>query len=265
MRSDTDEALKTWFEDYLFWAQKETLFPIIRTESAPHPLCVIIPIQALLHIVCAEWLTFADYINACLNQIDWEISRPAFLPVTQDREAIIDKLRTLRQVGGFESQQRHHRRPVQHADTYGLTVDESDTSRLGRDVKDGPIFGPYKRDYELVLERLVDYEACIYSLSTIVNSTVGLEDGWNTAKSSESMGNLTLITSLFVPPSLIASILGMNTESPTENALKWWAVAAMARWVAQIGEGGKDADADAVQEIQETKDGAPEVNGDGNF
>ncbi|KAK2668042.1 hypothetical protein RAB80_015421 [Fusarium oxysporum f. sp. vasinfectum] len=117
MRSDTDGALKTWLKDYLFWAQKETLFPIIRIESTPHPLCVIIPIQALLRLVCAEWRTFADYINGRLNQIDWELSRPAFLPVTQDREAIMDKLSvwrrwlpicldmlsgTLRQVAGFE-------------------------------------------------------------------------------------------------------------------------------------------------------------------
>ncbi|KAK2684512.1 hypothetical protein QWA68_016719 [Fusarium oxysporum] len=322
VRSDIDKALKTWFEDFLFWAQKETLFPILRTESAPHSLCIIVPIQALLHLVSTEWLTFADYINARLNQIDWEISRPAFLPVTQDRESIMDKLSvwrrwlpicrdmlsgTLRQVAGFEWQQRRRgleqlkrpqRGPVQCADTYGRVVDESDASRFSRDVKNGPIFGPYKRDYELVLERLVDYEARIDRLSTVVNSAVSLEDARNTAKSSESMGNLTLLASLFVPPSLIASILGMNTESLTENALKWWAVAsvvavlllfglyqtmtnehlwrfwwklrmrtadrfaAMARWVVQIGEGGKDAD--AVQVIQDPKNGAPQVNGDGN-
>ncbi|KAM5343844.1 hypothetical protein ACJ41O_012381 [Fusarium nematophilum] len=244
MRSNGDEAQKTWFEDFVFWAQKETLFPILHTDFVPHPSCVIIPIQALLHLVCAEWLTFADYLNARLNQIDWEISRPAFLPVTDDREPIMDKLSvwrrwlpicrdmlsgTLRQVSGFEWQQRHQKWPPQRADSYGRGADDWDASRLGRDVRNGPIFGPYKRDYEMVLERLVDYEARIDRLSTVVNSAVSLEDARNTAKNSESVGNLTLLASLFVPPSLIAGILGMNTEalSDMREALKWWAVASV--------------------------------------
>jgi hypothetical protein len=89
------------------------------------------------------------------------------------------------------------------------------------------IFDPYRRDYERIQERLNDYEVRIDRLSTVVNNAISLEDARNTAKNSESVGNLTVLASLFVPPSLVASLLAMNTEplKDLDEALKWWVVA----------------------------------------
>ncbi|KAM0420455.1 hypothetical protein ACHAPT_011747 [Fusarium lateritium] len=222
MRSDQDETPRSWFEDFVFWAQKETCFPLLPSRSSPtSPL--VIPVQALLHLVCTDWLTFTDYLNARLNQIDWEISRPAFLPVNDDREPILNKLNiwrrwvpvcrdmlaaTLRQASGLELRQRRYDGEAYKIDTEA-------------------IFDPYRRDYERIQERLNDYEVRIDRLSTVVNSAISLEDARNTAKNSESVGNLTVLASLFVPPSLVASLLAMNTEplKDLDEALKWWVVA----------------------------------------
>ncbi|KAL2679221.1 hypothetical protein Neosp_009988 [[Neocosmospora] mangrovei] len=222
MRKDQDETPKSWLEDFVFWAQKETCFPRLPSPSSPtSPL--VVPVQALLHLVCTDWLTFTDYLNARLNQIDWEISRPAFLPVNDDREPILNKLNiwrrwvpvcrdmlsaTLRQASDLELQQKRYDGEAYRIDTEA-------------------IFEPYRRDYERIQERLNDYEVRIDRLSTVVNNAISLEDARNTAKNSESVGNLTVLASLFVPPSLVASLLAMNTEplKDLDEALKWWVVA----------------------------------------
>ena len=64
---------KNFYDDFLYWAQKPNVFS---TFSSGPTSSVHVPMQALLHLVCSEWLTMSDYIKTRLNQIDLEIVKP---------------------------------------------------------------------------------------------------------------------------------------------------------------------------------------------
>lgn len=176
-------------------------------SSTPHPPLAI-PIQALLHLVCAEWITFADYLNARLNQIDWGITKPSFFPDNDDREQSLKKL-------------HFWRRWVPQARDM-LTASMRQTFDFDYPESVQPLVSLYKEDYEIIRERLNEYETRIDRLTTVVNSAISLGDARNTS-------NLTVIAIFFIPPSLIAAILSMNTEPLDDlvNALKWWGTASV--------------------------------------
>lgn len=62
-----------FYDDFLYWAQKPDAFS---TPSSGPSSSVHVPMQALLHLICSEWLTMSDYIKTRLNQIDLEIVKP---------------------------------------------------------------------------------------------------------------------------------------------------------------------------------------------
>ncbi|KAG4255979.1 hypothetical protein FPRO03_04927 [Fusarium proliferatum] len=197
----------SWFEDYIFWAKKSTNFG--KPEDGANQQ-LSIPIQCLLHLVCGEWLTFADYLNARLNQIDWGIVNPSFFPESGGTDHQKQSLRKL----------HFWRRWVPQArDMLQATMSQVMNDK-GKEVDKS--FKLYHDDLEIIKKRLEDYETRIDRLSTVVNSTISLTDAGNTSK-------LTILASFFIPPSLVAALLSMNMDPliGLGNSLKWWAVASV--------------------------------------
>lgn len=119
------------FNDFVYWASRPQAFDMCSSTSsssqspqagrgggvaevkghrdsgeAHSPSCprppmspACIPTQALLHLVCAEWLTLVDYIKTRLNQVDWEIAFPGnFLAKDEQIEKALGKLHYWRRV-----------------------------------------------------------------------------------------------------------------------------------------------------------------------
>ncbi|RYP04017.1 hypothetical protein DL764_004711 [Monosporascus ibericus] len=63
----------SFYEDFIYWAQQLAVFPASLKE---HVSSAHVPMQALLHLICSEWLTMSDYIKTRLNQVDLEIVNP---------------------------------------------------------------------------------------------------------------------------------------------------------------------------------------------
>jgi hypothetical protein len=85
--SSPEQNQRSFFEDFLYWARKPDVFTALAQPSkhtllngpSPPPnrhTHTHVPVQALLHLICAEWLTISDYIKTRLTQIDWEIAYP---------------------------------------------------------------------------------------------------------------------------------------------------------------------------------------------
>ncbi|KAJ3548371.1 hypothetical protein NM208_g1030 [Fusarium decemcellulare] len=203
-RKETDNHM-SWFEEYLYWAQRP-IHPVKLPESQGNTVHSV-PIQSLLHLVCGEWLTFADYLNTRLNQIDWGIANPSFFPDTDtdSRKQSLDKLHFWR------------RSVPQARDMLQNCIRQTFQFTGSLDVP--RITKPYEDDYKAVMERLIDYELRIDRLSSAVNSAISLED-------ARSTSNLTILASIFIPPSLVAALLSMSTDPLAElfPALKWWAI-----------------------------------------
>ncbi|KAF5985553.1 hypothetical protein FCOIX_2047 [Fusarium coicis] len=191
LRSKGSGNPMSWFEDYVFWAQRTTNF-------------------AKLTNVCGEWLTFADYLNARLNQIDWGIVNPSFFPESGGTDHQKQSLRKLH----FWRRWVPQARDMLQATMSQVTDDEQ------RGFAES--FKLYKGDLEIIKKRLEDYETRIDRLSTVVNSTISLTDASNTSK-------LTILASFFIPPSLVAALLSMNMDPliGLGDSLKWWAVASV--------------------------------------
>ncbi|KAF4959061.1 hypothetical protein FGADI_1939 [Fusarium gaditjirri] len=197
---DTGNSM-SWFEDYIFWAQRTTNFTK-PTDDAHQQ--VAIPIQCLIHLVCGEWLTFADYLNARLNQIDWGIANPSFFPESGGTDHQKQSLRKL----------HFWRRWVPQArDMLQATMSQVSDGKVKEAAKS---FELYKDDLEIIKKRLEDYETRIDRLSTVVNSTISLTDAGNTSK-------LTTLASFFIPPSLVAALMSMNMDplNGLGSAVKW--------------------------------------------
>ncbi|KAF5637073.1 hypothetical protein F25303_8013 [Fusarium sp. NRRL 25303] len=157
----------SWFEEYIYWAKKTTNFAKLEYGANEQ---LAIPIQCLLHLVCGEWLTFADYLNARLNQIDWGIVNPSFFPESGGTDHQKQSLRKL----------HFWRRWVPQArDMLQATMSQVLDDNGNEVVK---FFKLYQDDLEIIKKRLEDYETRIDRLSTVVNSTISLTDASNTSK-----------------------------------------------------------------------------------
>ncbi|KAF5569395.1 hypothetical protein FPHYL_2211 [Fusarium phyllophilum] len=209
LRSRDDNNPMSWFEDYIFWAQRSTSSTKpSNSENGNRKLAI--PIQCLLHLVCGEWLTFADYLNARLNQIDWGIVNPSFFPESGGTDHQKQSLRKL----------HFWRRWVPQArDMLQATMSQPTGEKDSEVTK---YFELYEKDLEAIKKRLEDYETRIDRLSTVVNSTISLTDASNTSR-------LTILASFFIPPSLVAALLSMNMDPLVGlgDALEWWAVASV--------------------------------------
>lgn len=203
-RKETEQS-ESWFEEYLYWAQRP--ISVVQAPDTIEGKLRSIPIQSLLHLVCGKWLIFADYLNTRLNQIDWAIVRPSFFPEanTDTRQQSLDKLHFWR------------RTTPQARDMLHNCIRQTFTFK--RPPGMSQLTEPYDYDYNAVAERLKEYERRIDSLSSAVNSAISLDD-------AKSTSNLTILASIFIPPSLVAALLSMNTGPLTElyHAVKWWAI-----------------------------------------
>lgn len=99
----------TFFDDFLHWATTPEAFQFWdcagsenndhdgEPTSSPSPICL--PTQALLHMVCNEWLTLLEYIKTRLMQIDWAIAFPDnFLTKDEQIDEALQKLHHWRRV-----------------------------------------------------------------------------------------------------------------------------------------------------------------------
>lgn len=106
LTEETGPEQKSFFDDFIYWATRPEAFffnPESRHSSPdlhhlePSPVCI--PTQALLHMVCTEWLTLVEYIKTRLNQVDWEIAFPGnFLAKDEQIEKALGKLHYWRRV-----------------------------------------------------------------------------------------------------------------------------------------------------------------------
>ncbi|PMD13338.1 hypothetical protein NA56DRAFT_683033 [Hyaloscypha hepaticicola] len=65
---------KSFFDDLIYWLEKPEAFgPSTASNCAVN---IHVPMQALLYLICGEWLTITEYIQTRLAQVEWEISFP---------------------------------------------------------------------------------------------------------------------------------------------------------------------------------------------
>ncbi|KAF4630012.1 hypothetical protein G7Y89_g8127 [Cudoniella acicularis] len=208
------------FNDFIYWAKKTSSF------KNKQDLSVYSPIQTLLHLICAEWLTIEDYIRTHLGQIEWEASVPNnFLNKYIDPDLALSKLNVWKRLVPLyremltDSLRRISQFP-QHADAEAIERSNPCTCACSRQKNNSVSASPpspdpidaYREDFTHALSRMVELQAQIDRNISVVTALVALNDSRRGQDDNRNVSRLTWLATLFVPLSFVASLFSMQSD-----------------------------------------------------
>ncbi|KAI1153360.1 hypothetical protein F4825DRAFT_461161 [Nemania diffusa] len=196
-----------FFEDFVFWAQQKDLYPGCTTNHAAETL---VPLQVLLHLVCSEWLTMSDYIKTRLNQLDWEIVKPEFFRLgKRGVYNMLEKLHFWRRLVPLYREMVEE--TIRHIDQYKSIAGPSSTSdSSGPDQWNWS--SAYNPDFALIKSQLEEYQTRIDQLTAVVTAVISIDNSRRSLQDNRNIGRLTWLATFFIPLSLVAGILSMQSE-----------------------------------------------------
>ncbi|RYP67925.1 hypothetical protein DL771_006958 [Monosporascus sp. 5C6A] len=249
---------KSFFEDFIYWAQNPSVFhsltnppspassPSSAQSAVPRWANAEVPMQALLHRICAEWLTMSDYVTTRLNQIELEVSDPKhFLTDGSQIDNVLKKLHTWRRSIPIyremlaETLETVFRLSPRLSTLLGGSLDAVDPNRSPGGTMSlcvGPAgdmpgdvggISAYRYDFALVLAHMEEHQKRIDRLASVVTAAINIEDARRGYNANKNVTRLTLLATLFVPLSLVASLFSMTRDvmELRDTAILWAEIA----------------------------------------
>jgi hypothetical protein len=226
--------------DLIYWAKKPDAF---RTSLLNDPaLTTYVPVQALLHLVSAEWLIMADYIRTRLGQIEWEFCFPEhFLQEDNNLDFALKKLfiwrrlvplyiemltTTLRQKSQFMC---YTANLISSGSGLGnmKMSDASDITSTDRHNNcQYPLHPPasakqrsiiaFHDDFAQALSYMEEYRQRVDSLTSglasLVTALTSMRDSRRAMEDNKNVTRLTWLAALFIPLSFVASLFSMQDD-----------------------------------------------------
>ncbi|KAI1811501.1 hypothetical protein GGS20DRAFT_562730 [Poronia punctata] len=188
-----------FFDDFTFWAGQKNLFPGYGTNHTPKKL---VPMQVLVHLAIAEWVTMVEYIKTRINQLDWEINKPEYFTVgSRAVDDALKKLHLWRRLIPLYREMVWE--TVRHVERL--------SARTHSKERHPSLMSHYQRDFDYVLTQLTEYQARIERLTGVVTGIISIGDSRRSIQDNHNIGRLTWLATLFIPLSLISSILSMQS------------------------------------------------------
>jgi Mg2+ and Co2+ transporter CorA len=223
------------YNDFIYWAKRPGAFRTARSNNSASN--THIPIQALLHIICAEWLTIADYIKTRLGQIEWEISFPEdFLDKHSDIDVALKKLHVWRRLVPLyreelnETLQRVFRFPCHSANLIsgGNGFNQCQCAlQQSAPVKAGSI-SAFRDDFTRALSYMEEYQQRIDRLTSVVTAIISIKDSRRSQQDNRNVARLTWLATFFIPLSFVATLFSMQSDvTLLEDTYKWYFAAAL--------------------------------------
>lgn len=218
------------FEDFIYWACRPDVFDFSGTGNNSSAICV--PTQALLHLVCNEWLTMVDYIKTRLNQVDWEIAFPwDFLSKDDQIDRALTKLHQWRRVVPVYREMladtflRVFRETAHPTKMHPTSHDPSNMTYSALDsLMNTDCINAYKQDFSLVLSYMEEYQNRIDRLTNVVTAVINMQDSRRGFKDNRNLQWLTWLATFFIPLSFVATMLSMSTDPyQLGESAKLWA------------------------------------------
>ncbi|KAI0486679.1 hypothetical protein F4859DRAFT_466507 [Xylaria cf. heliscus] len=196
------------FDHFVFWAQQTNLYPNCPTDdySKAH-----IPTQVLLYFVVSEWLTMSDYIKARLNQLDWEIVKPQFFG--RGKKGVNDMLEKLHMWRRLVPLYREMvSETIRHLDQFSGRIQVPMTSCNTADDGKHELISHYKQDLVHIKSQLEEYQNRIDQITSVVTAVISIDNSRRGLQDNRNIGRLTWLATIFIPLSLIAGILSMQSD-----------------------------------------------------
>ncbi|KAI0460645.1 hypothetical protein F5B21DRAFT_452593 [Xylaria acuta] len=196
------------FDHFVFWAQQANLYPNCTTD---HYSKAHVPMQVLLHFVCSEWLTMSDYIKARLNQLDWEIVKPEFFG--RGKKGVNDMLEKLHMWRRLVPLYREMvSETIRHVDQFSGRIQVPMTSCRSTDDGQHMLINHYKLDLVHVKSQLEEYQNRIDQITSVVTAVISIDNSRRGLQNNRNIGRLTWLATFFIPLSLVAGILSMQSN-----------------------------------------------------
>ncbi|KAI0115721.1 hypothetical protein GGR51DRAFT_360573 [Nemania sp. FL0031] len=206
-----------FFEDFIFWAQQKDLYPNYTTD---HTSETLVPLQVLLHLVCSEWLTMSDYIKTRLNQLDWEIVKPEFFRLgKRGVDNMLQKLHMWRRLVPLYREMVSE--TIRHIDQFSSRIPISNLNAGLQAPAGGPLpagqdqwnlSSCYNPDFSLIRSQLEEYQTRIDQLTAVVTAVISIDNSRRGLQDNRNIGRLTWLATFFIPLSLVAGILSMQSD-----------------------------------------------------
>ena len=235
----------SFFNDFVYWAKMAD-----PACGKPHSLNqepnIHAPIQALLHLICNEWLMMAQYIKTRLYQINWEIADPKhFLHEGRHIDVSLNKLHvwrrlvplyrewlteTLRRLDHFPCH------PVEEAVVPGAAAacpvahgtPAANAAPAGGHhsfhlchcmphqpscpfSKSGPI-SKYRADFSRAFSYMEEHQQAIVRLTSVVTAVIGITNSQQGLNENRNLARLTWLATFFIPLSFMASLFSMTED-----------------------------------------------------
>jgi Mg2+ and Co2+ transporter CorA len=260
----------SFYNDFIYWAEKR---PFSSQSACPVPGAHShsnnhVPIEALLHLICADWLTMCEYIKTRLEQINWEIAYPKhFLNDDTQLDNPLSKLHvwrrlvplyremlneTLRRVFDFPCH------TVKAMSNGGAEVPVSptksthDTNSKAMEnavaaVKAESTFKPtgglhsesisaFRSDFQSALSYLEEYQQRIDRLTSVVTAVISINDSRRALDENHNVARLTYLATIFIPLSFVATIFSMQEDiTKIHNTIKWYFAASIPLCAISLG------------------------------
>jgi hypothetical protein len=252
----------SFFEDFLYYALKPELFtsgsspdgfppddspldgsppdgspPDNQHSGSPggQQSNIHVPIQALLQLICGEWLTVTDYIKARLCQIDWEIAFPEDFLEKRDIGTTLKKLHMWRRfVPLYREMLSETLNRVFHFSCHGMAIartgggdgglNSCHCTNHGSEIPPPRPIDLYRQDFELVLSYVKEYQERIDRLTAVVTAAISIRDSERAIADNRNLGRLTWLATFFLPFSLIATTFCMQLDvtAMTVETVRWY-------------------------------------------
>lgn len=217
----------TFFEDFIYWARNPDGLSLKRNAESIHSTSPLdTAVCALLHLICAEWLTATDYTHTRLNQIDWELTFP------------VDANSIRAHLNHANRRMQHWRRAIplyrkMLSDTLVTIFREAPhvpglgSSRLPSAldaVLNTDAIDAYRSDVLLRLASMHDLQARFDKLSEVAAAAASTEESRNSNTLNQRLSNLTWLATTFLPLSLIAGLLSVQEDvTALGDSISYWA------------------------------------------
>ena len=221
------------YNDVIYWAKRTHTF---RTTPSSNPTSnVHIPIRALLHIICSEWLTIADYIKTRLGQIEWEISFPEdFLDKHSDIDVALKKLHVWRRLVPLyreeltETLQRVFHFPCHAPPSFGASTVNCPCPRNNLEsVTPGPI-SAFRDDFARALSYMEEHQQRIDRLTSVVTAIISIKDSRRAQQDNRNVARLTWLATFYIPLSFVTGFFSMQSDiTLLTETYKWYFAAAL--------------------------------------
>ncbi|KAJ0119788.1 hypothetical protein J7T55_013992 [Diaporthe amygdali] len=218
----------SFFDVFVHWA---------RNPKAFHLQCDIqqsttdVPIQVLLHLICAQWLEISAFINFRLKEVDQLFTIPPSsdldagavaaseldhwrMIVAQCREDLAHTMLVLREMSNFTlasqgvASQHSHSLMREYTNTEAVTA--------------------YEQDYLRVLGYMAEHQQRIDRLTRISTAISRLNRYKLGCKDHKNLQVLAGLFTFFTPLAVVASVLSMNTDMTNlHGTVKSWASSAV--------------------------------------